>query len=61
MRKFYVAFYNEFDHIETTTIQLELGEKANELTMQEKVNEKYYNDIINYFCVQVVSWSLIEE
>lgn len=61
MRTFYVAFYNEFDNIVTTTIHLDSTEKANEITVQEKINEKYFNDIIKYFCTQVISWSLIEE
>ena len=61
MRKFYTAFYNEFENIVTTTILLGPTEKANEITIQEKINEKYFNDKLKYFCVQVLSWSLIEE
>lgn len=61
MRTFHVAFYNEYDDIVTTTIYLEFGEWANEVTFQAKVNEKYLNGIIRDHCIQVVSWSLIEE
>ena len=61
MRVFYVAFYTEFKDIATTTINLESGEKANEITFIEKINEKYINTILTYFCIQVLSWSLVEE
>ena len=61
MRAFHVAFYNEYDDIVTTTIYLEFGERANEVTFQAKINERYINDRIKYYCMQVVSWSLIEE
>lgn len=61
MRTFHVAFYNEYDDIVTATIYLELGEKANELTFQAKVNERYLNGRIKDYCMQIVSWSLIEE
>lgn len=61
MRAFHVAFYNEYDDIVATTIYLELGERANEVTFQAKINERYINDRIKNYCMQVVSWSLIEE
>ena len=61
MRAFHVAFYNEYGDIVATTIQLEPGEKANEVTFHAKINEIYINDRLMPFCIQVVSWSLIEE
>lgn len=61
MRVFHVAFYNELEDIVTTTIHLEPGEKANEMTFIEKINERYTNSISTHFCIQVLSWSLIEE
>lgn len=61
MRAFCVAFYNELDDIVTTIIRLEPGEKANEVTFQAKINERYINNRIKNYCMQVVSWSLIEE
>lgn len=61
MRKFYVSFYNEYGSIVTTTIDLEPGEKANEVTFHAKINERYLNDKLMPFCILITSWSLIEE
>lgn len=61
MRSFHVAFYNELEDIVAATIRLEPGEKANEDTFMMKINEKYINNGLTHFCIQVVSWSLIEE
>lgn len=61
MRAFCVGFWNELDDIVTTTIYLEPGEKANQVTFHAKINERYLNSIIKDYCMQVISWSLIEE
>ena len=61
MRAFHVAFYNELDDIMIITIRLEHKEKANEDTFMMKINEKYINNGLTHFCIQVLSWSLIEE
>ena len=61
MKSFHVAFYNELDDIMITTIHLEPGEKVNENTFMMNINEKYLNSNLAHFCIQVLSWSLIEE
>ena len=62
MRKFYVAFINEYYDVVTTTVDLDLGEKANAETFQSKINEIYINNTgCTFHCDEVLSWSLIEE
>ena len=62
MRKFYVTFYNEYNDIVNSIINLNSKEKANDITFHAKINEIYINNHhITNFCVQILSWSLIEE
>lgn len=62
MRNFYVTFYNEYNDVVNSIVGLDLGEKANEITFHAKINEKYINsNRMTDFCVQILSWSLIEE
>lgn len=62
MRNFYVTFYNEYNDVVNSIINLDPGEKTNEITFHMKINEKYINNHrMADFCVQVLSWSLIEE
>lgn len=62
MRKFYVTFYNEYNDIVNSIINLERGEKANDVTFHAKINEIYINtNRRTDFCAQILSWSLIEE
>ena len=62
MRKFYVTFYNQFRDVANSIVILDFGEKANEITFHAKINETYINSngMLDY-CVQILSWSLIEE
>lgn len=62
MRKFYVAFINEYCDVVSTTVDLDLGEKANAEKFQSKINEIYINNkSYTFHCEEVLSWSLIEE
>lgn len=62
MRKFYVTFYDEYGDVVNSIIDLDSGEKANDITFHTKINEKYINSYrMTGFCTQVLSWSLIEE
>ena len=62
MRKFYVTFYNEYNDVVNSIVSLDPGEKANDITFHAKINEIYINSKrMLDFCVQILSWSLIEE
>ena len=62
MRKFFVTFYNEYNDVVNSIINLDPGEKANEITFHMKINEIYINSFRRTdFCAQVLSWSLMEE
>lgn len=61
MRKFYVTYYS-YSQIVWTIVELNHGEKANVVTFESKIEEKYnyYSEDI-YHHIEVLSWSLIEE
>ena len=62
MRKFYVTFYNEYSDVVNSIIDLDSGEKANDITFHMKINEIYINSHrMTDLCAQILSWSLIEE
>lgn len=62
MRKFYVTFYNEYNDVVNSIINLDSGEKANEITFHMKINERYINSHhMTDYCTQILSWSLVEE
>lgn len=62
MRKFYVTFYNEYSDVVNSIINLDSGEKANDITFHAKINEIYINtNRMTDFCAQILSWSLMEE
>ena len=61
MRKFHVSFLNECWDAVTTTVGLGLGEKANAVTFQSKINKMYDTRQGIDYCNEVLSWSLIEE
>ena len=62
MRKFYVTFYNEYNDVVNSIINLDPGEKANDVSFHMKINEIYINSSRRTdFCAQILSWSLIEE
>lgn len=59
MRNFYVAYINTNDETTHQILELDLGEKANAEIFHLKINEsRRWGE---YGCIEVLSWSLIEE
>lgn len=64
MRKFWVAYRNEINPINTTIVVLQENEKANTNTFYLKIKQKCERAFLHYDHWterNIISWSLIEE